>query len=265
MRFVPFLIPAFDKYTFAVIFGILLFLFQWPYSQKVMLLILGWSIGLSVTISLKMLLTTGCRSFQYRSFFRIRPGAARVSSLALECWYFGLASSTALCRVLQFLLAAALWVGRIDVNFLAEDVNFLGYSFDYVPSSFVKDLLVHEAHRHPYMERLAQMYLMKLKHPATFGTRAGAAWRQLAVVALFPWMSQFRVLQTEIELLAEDDDISLSSDNSVGVYGETQQRVQVAVDAVRQPREAMYKGAGHIQDMVDEVENRLAGGSRVEL
>jgi hypothetical protein len=233
-----------------------------------MLLILGWSIGLSVTIALKMLLTMGCRSFQYRSFYRIRPGAARVSSLALECWYFGLASSTALCRVLQFLLAAALWVGRIDVNFLAEDVNFLGYGFDYVPSNFVKDLLVHEAHRHPYMERLAQMYLMKLKHPDTFGTRAGAAWRQLAVVALFPWMTQYRVLEDQIDRVREDD-MSMSSDHSdepIDLYEATQQRLKIAVDAVRQqdPREVMYKGADHIQEMVDQVEHRLVG-ARMEL
>ncbi|GAX18404.1 hypothetical protein FisN_2Lh026 [Fistulifera solaris] len=250
------------------IFGIIFFLFQWPYSQKVMLLILGWSIGLSVTIALKMLLTMGCRSFQYRSFFRIRPGAARVSSLALECWYFGLASSTALCRVLQFLLAAALWVGRIDVNFLAEDVNFLGYGFDYVPSNFVKDLLVHEAHRHPYMERLAQMYLMKLKHPDSFGTRAGAAWRQLAVVALFPWMTQYRVLENQMDQ-NEDDDISLESDGSdkpLDLYEATQQRLQVAVDTVRQqdPRELLYQGADHVQEMVDKVEHRLVG-ARMEL
>lgn len=160
-------------------------------------------------------------------------------------------------------------MGRIDVNFLSEDVNFLGYSFDYVPSSFVKDLLVHEAHRHPYMERLAQMYLMKLKHPDSFGTPAGAAWRQLAVVALFPWMTQFRVLQSELDLAEEADGNSTSSDDCASpldLYEETQQRLQVAVDAVRQQGslEVMYKGADHIQEMADKVEHRLAG-SRHEL
>lgn len=205
-----------------------------------MLLILGWSLGLTVTISLKILLTTGCRSYQYRSFFRIRPGAARVSSLALECWYFGLASSTALGRILQFLLAAALWVGRIDVNFLADDVSFVGYRFDYAPTNFVKDLLVHEAHRHPYIERLAQMYLMKLKHPHSFGTRAGAAWRQLAVVALFPWMSQFRVLPSEAARLpaaaaADEYDASHSSDSRMSAldrYEDAEQMLDDAVESV---------------------------------
>lgn len=236
-----------------------------------MLLILGWSIGLTVTISLKMLLTTGCRSFQYRSFFRIRPGAARMSSLALECWYFGLASSTALGRVLQFLFAASLWVGRIDVNFLAEEVNLLGYSFDYVPSSFVKDLLVHEAHRHPFMERLAQMYLMKLKHPDSFGTRVGAAWRQLAVVALFPWMSHYRLLEREVDFSQRDEEdvVSCSSDDSASgldLYEETQQMLQDVADTVRiqSSLDVVYKAADRLHEMADKAENRLIN-SRVEL
>jgi hypothetical protein len=37
------------------------------------------------------------------------------------------------------------------------------------------------------------MYLMKLHHGSDFGTRAGAYWRMLFVLALMPWMKDYRV------------------------------------------------------------------------
>jgi len=40
------------------------------------------------------------------------------------------------------------------------------------------------------------MYLMKLRYK-DFGTDAGAAWRQLAVVALFSWLAKYRVFNEE--------------------------------------------------------------------
>jgi hypothetical protein len=88
---------------------------------------------------------------------------------------------------------------------LCIGILFLGYSFDYVPTYFVQDILIHEAHRHPYIERLSQMYLMKLLHRDRFVSHAGAAWRQLFVVSFFPWLARYRVFQDERYAEAMED------------------------------------------------------------
>ena len=88
-----------------------------------MLLLTAWGIGLGITIGIKMVVTKSCRQIQYRSYYRIKPAAARISSLALECWYIGLAGSVLIARIGQFLGAAVFWVGRIDSHFLSEEVS----------------------------------------------------------------------------------------------------------------------------------------------
>lgn len=83
--------------------------------------------------------------------------------------------------------------------FLQDDVSLAGVKLDLVPTYYIKDILVHEAHRHPYMERLAQMYLMKIRHKEAFLTEAGNAWRQLILLAYMPWMARYRVFRAERE------------------------------------------------------------------
>jgi hypothetical protein len=176
---------------FALI-GLVLFLFIWPFSRNFMVLLVAWGLGLLITIVAKMVLVKTCRRKFYAGFYRTNPNAANLAILALECWYIGMGGGVLVGRFTQFILAACFYIGRIDVPFLSRDVSLFGYAFDYVPTNFVRDILVHEAHRHPYFERLLSMYLMKLKNDK-FSSEAGACWRQLFVVQLMPWLIKHRV------------------------------------------------------------------------
>lgn len=100
--------------------------------------------------------------------------------------------------------SSSIRIGRIDEPFLAPNVSLVGYKFDYVPLNYRKDILVHEAHRHPFIERLGAMYLMRLRHK-NFGSDAGGCWRQLFVLTLMPWMVKYRVSLEQRSVEAAND------------------------------------------------------------
>lgn len=68
-------------------------------------------------------------------------------------------------------------------------------------STFLSSLIrvVHEAHGHPYLDRIGTIYLMRLSHGDQFISNAGSAWRRLFVLALMPWLHKYRHNPSELE------------------------------------------------------------------
>mmetsp|Transcript_27401 Transcript_27401/g.41026 ORF Transcript_27401/g.41026 Transcript_27401/m.41026 type:complete len:174 (+) Transcript_27401:1566-2087(+) len=114
----------------------------------------------------------------YAAFYRKRPWIGNLCGVALECWHLGLTTYYVITRAVKLIVAAAIYIGRIDAPFLAEGVGLIGpVDLDAFPTIYRKDLLSADAHRHPFIERLGVIYLLKIKHGTKFATTAGSIWR----------------------------------------------------------------------------------------
>ena len=131
----------------------------------------------------------------FAGFYRKNPFLANITSVAYECWHLAIMGSFALIRAVKLVVVIILYLGRLDRPILADGIGDFGLVvMDYYPIIFKQDLLSLEAHRHPYIERLGMMYLMKLKHGKKFANRAGSHWRLLFVFALMPHLRKNRIL-----------------------------------------------------------------------
>ena len=171
------------------------------YTQRLVAILVGI---IAVTL-LRLMLVFICRCTLYKSFYRERPGVANIIVLALEWANFSLSVGFVFARMVKLLIAAGMGIGRIDTPFLAPGVGRIGaVELDNGPLVHLKDILSHEAHRHPLIEQLGTCYLMKLRYASHFGKRAGTCWRLLFVYALMPWLHKYRVLARPEQLTSSD-------------------------------------------------------------
>lgn len=117
-----------------------------------------------------------------------------------QAWNVGLTLGFVFARAAKMILISCVYIGRIDTNTLARHINFFGLTIDEDDEAFHVDLLLHEAHRHPYIERLAMLYLVKFHQGSKFASRDGSRWRLLVVLALMPWLQRYRTIQRPKEL-----------------------------------------------------------------
>ena len=141
---------------------------------------------------MSILLQTVLRSTLFIALFRKKPGAANIYTIFFEAWNFVNALITVIKRIALVFLQAFAFLNRIDIPFIHPDIGN-----DAVADNFRKEVLVHEAHSHPYIDRLCGIYLRRLRDGPLFGSRVGQVWRSAFVIGLCPWLIKYRVNSPE--------------------------------------------------------------------
>jgi len=158
-----------------------------------MLNLLGYIIGVISTVLLRTVLGIFLLSSTYSGFYRKRVNQANIVSIAIECAMVGLGVLAAVSRSVTIALVSIFYIGRLDTPLLAPGVS-LGPLKDIHPINFRKDLLIEEAHRHPYLEMMGKLYIMKLSYRKNFIDRVGFCYRLVFTLALMPWLRKHRTM-----------------------------------------------------------------------
>jgi len=169
--------------------------------------LLATCLGAGVVFLIKIAVFQSARINWYGAFMRRRPAYANVYNTFQDAWNIGLATFSIVSRLVKLVGIFLLYIGRIDTPLLHPSVGVFKASVEYLPPAFEKSLLLHEAHRHPYIERIGYMYLLKIGCRENFGTQAGAAWRILFTLALCPWLGKYRLNDFRRKVMHESDDI----------------------------------------------------------
>lgn len=177
-----------------VLTGSIIFFAVWSESYSLVIGLLAMLIGLSVSLIIRSILICSIRSKAHSAFYRKVPVLSNILSALLDTWSIAVAFGFILSRSLKLIITTCFYLGRIDSHMLDTNVNNVNevITIDSLPDSFTIDLLLHDAHRHPYLERLGLIYMLKINKGKSFATRAGCSWRLLFTLALCPWLRSYR-------------------------------------------------------------------------
>jgi hypothetical protein len=200
---------AFTGGAVALLNGGILFFAVWSETSEYVLGGLANLIGLTVSLSIKVIILQFAGKACFAGYYRKKPALSNIITIVLECWNVAVSVGFIISRSLKLLLTTCVYLGRIDTMLLSKDANKLfNLEIDSYPSAFTTDLLLHEAHRHPYIERLGVLYLLKAYSGESFATRDGSCWRLLFTLALMPWLRRYRA--TDIMLLSNAEERNLN-------------------------------------------------------
>lgn len=189
--------------VFGGLVGAILFFYLWNATAILAMRLSAFVVGISAITAFRLGLEKVLfHCSVYKAFYRERPAFANLAVLSLEWANFAVSAGFIFVRLLKFLAAASLYTGRLDTPFLADEISRIGtYEIDLYPKSHLQAILLQEAHRHPYIESLGLVYLMKLRFGTNFGNRAGSCWRLIFVYALMPWLHRYRYSTRRDELI----------------------------------------------------------------
>lgn len=222
-------------------------------------------------IRLSVLLVLRCAFFS--ALYRKKPGAANVMFTVLEVWNIALTLGFVFIRAIKLILVSILYIARIDTPFLATGVGRFGpIELDSVSIAFEKDLLIHEAHRHMFIERFGLLCLLKLYAGDKFATRAGSAWRLLFVLITMPWLRKYRVDRNTIALEEEIEQIHDDMEEETDLWQRTEQMLKIeelqsekallnADKDTADETNALRKRNEYLEEKIKSLEKRLLGTS----
>jgi hypothetical protein len=160
-------------------------IFASQYGEEFAIAILSPIAGFALISVIKILVLFLLRNLFFKNFYRKKPAAANLFFLVMEVWNVALSVGYIIVRVIKIIMISLFYIARFDEPFLAPGVGRIGaVELDGFSLCFRKDLLLHEAHRHPYIEQFGLLCLLKLQHREKFGSRANACWRLLYVLSI---------------------------------------------------------------------------------
>jgi len=183
----------FGSILLGFIFGGIVYLCLWQVTSNLVQKAIAVLLAISLVLLAQWPPRMTCRTKFFSRFYRKRPAFSNVVSMFLESINFVLMSAVVVTRMVKLLITSALYVGRLDIPILAPNVgDFHWFNLDSYNDWFMTDVLLVEAHRHPYLEVLGTQYLLKIKHGEAHINRAGSVWRMLFVTTLMPWLQKYR-------------------------------------------------------------------------
>lgn len=108
--------------------GCVVFFFVWQVTEVFALRFIAFLVGITLISIIRVVILVRFRGTYYKAFYRMKPARANIGNLFLEAATFGLSVGFIIMRVLKLILAASMFIGRIDRPFLAPGVgNLWGY------------------------------------------------------------------------------------------------------------------------------------------